>query len=338
MLSRRQVITSLLALPALRSAAQTSPQLSGWREAILIIPDPAPWIETLTVVGGWEVVHRGPADRALNRLWSLPDSAMTEQVLIRNIGTETGFIRLVRVEGAPQRLIRPDDQAWETGGIAAIDLRVVDIESTRAALHQRGWRAPSDPVRYHAYGVEVIQWAPISPDGIRLSFIQRIAPPLQGWSELKQWSRAANAAISVADMAAAQAFFAKVLGLTEASHTDTVGGDGPNVMGLPWAFSRRLAVDIRGFAGSGRDGAIELIAMPEAQGRDYAGDAHPPNLGIAGLRFMVGDAASLAGSLRDRGIALAAPLTLIDLPPFGRSRTFAVTAPDGVWLEFHQLL
>jgi catechol 2,3-dioxygenase-like lactoylglutathione lyase family enzyme len=332
---RRLLATSLalVTLPARQAFAAAG--IGGWREAILVVPDLATWIDTLTVVGGWEVADRGAPDTSLNALWSLSPGARTEQVLMRNIGARTGFLRLVKVAGVAQTQIRPDDQAWETGGVQALDLRVVDMATTVAALHARGWRAPSAPVRYKTYGVEVIQWAPSSPDGIRLSFIQRIAPPLQGWTELKRWSRAANAAITVRDMAAAQAFFGAALGMKVISSSNTVGGDGPNVMGLPFALARTLPIDIKGYGGGLEgDGAIELISMPGAEGRDFSSGARPPNLGIAALRFMVADAAAVAERLVKAGQTLAAPPQVVRIAPYRACRAFAVWGSDGAWLEF----
>ncbi len=338
-LNRRRLIAASLALATLPARqALAAAGLGGWREAVLVVPNLAPWIETLTVVGGWEVADRGAPDTSLNVLWDLSAGARTEQVLMRNIGARTGFLRLVKVAGAVQTQIRPDDQAWEAGGVQALDLRVVDMAATRTALHARGWRAPSAPVRYKTYGVEVIQWAPSSPDGVRLSFIQRIAPPLVGWPELKRWSRVANAAITVKDMAAAKAFFGAALGLKAISSSNTVGGDGPNVMGLPFALARTLSIDIKGYGGSSEgDGAIELISMPGASGRDFSADARPPNLGIAALRFMVADAAALAERLVKAGQTLAAPPQGVHIAPYGSCQVFAVWGADGVWLEFLQL-
>jgi catechol 2,3-dioxygenase-like lactoylglutathione lyase family enzyme len=331
------VLWPLLASPS-RARPQTalpSPIMTGWREAVVIVPDLAPWIETLTTVGGWELAAKTEAHSELNVLWRLPPGARTREALMRNRGTLKGYIRLVAVSGADQRQIRPDDQAWETGGVSALDLRVLDIETTRAALHARGWRAPSDPVRYKAYGVEVLQWAPVSPDGVRLSFIQRIAPPLVGWDELKRWSRAANAAIVTADMAKARAVLGARLGLREASHADAVGGEGPNVMGLPFSLARSLPIDIRGYAGA-TDGesAIELISMPGAAGRDFSSAAHPPNLGIAALRVRVADAAEALARLRARGWTQPPAPTALLIEPYGRCEAFAIEAGDGVRLEF----
>lgn len=340
---RRRLVMAGLASPVgffTPKAAWAVPLISGWREAVVVVPDLGPWVETLVNVGGWEVFARGAADGALNGFWELPAGARCEQVVMRNVGTKRGYIRLVRVAGAAQVQIRPDDQAWETGGISALDVRVLDIEATRDALHQRGWRAPSDPVRYHAYNVEVIQWAPVSPDGVRLSFIQRIAPKLVGWPELKKWSRAANAAVVTKDIVAGQAFFENGLGLPEVSHTHAVGGNGPNVMGLPWAFSRDLKVDIRGFAtGPAGDSAVELIYMPGAAGRDFAPAAHPPNLGIAALRVAVADAVGMMGVLAGRGIVSESSRMMeVVVPPYGRSRMFGVSGPDGVRVEFFEVV
>jgi hypothetical protein len=324
-----------LALPSALARAASPSKMSGWREAVLVVPDLAPWIETLTVVGGWECAWRGAVDTTLNAFWSLPPDARTEQALMRNIGTHTGFLRLVKVMGAPQRIIRPDDQAWESGGIQALDMRVVDMEATRAALHARGWRAPSEPIRYKTFGVEVIEWTPSSPDGVRIAFIQRLAPPLQGWAELKRWGRASNATITVKDMAAAQATFGGLLGLTPTSASHVVGDGGPNVMGMPWSFAAHTPIDIVGFVGAVReDSSIELIAMPEALGRDYAADAHPPNLGIAALRFRVADAGATYRNLIQTGATVAAPVQTLRAGPDGERRGFALSVTDGVRLEF----
>jgi catechol 2,3-dioxygenase-like lactoylglutathione lyase family enzyme len=341
MTSRRTLLAAaavgLIAPRAL--AADSTPAIAmGWREALIIVADARPWVETLTTVGAWETAWKGPPDQTLNALWDLPPGARTRQTLMRNVGTNTGFIRLVEVTRAPQIRIRADDQAWETGGINALDLRVADMEATRAALHARGWRAPAEPLRYEVYGVEVIQWAPTSPDGVRLSFIQRIRPPLVGWSELKRWSRVANAAITTKDISASDAFFRWTLGFNQISKAASLGpSGGANVMGLPWPVADHLAVDIRGFGGaSPGGGAVELLSMPEVQGRDHAASAHPPNLGVAGLRFMVPDAAAARARLVAGGARVTPAVGTVILP-YGPCQAFAAAAPDGVWLEFVQM-
>lgn len=344
-LTRRHCLQAMAAMPlalgvprgADAAGAASGALTRGWHEAVVIVTDADPWVETMQAAGGWEVAWRGRPDRSLNELWQLPPDARCRQWLLRNRGTSTGFMRLVVVDGAAQRRIRAHDQAWETGGIGALDLRVLDIESTQRELERRGWNATADPVRYKTYGFEVIQWAPRSPDGVRLSFVQRISPPLQGWTELRKWSRLTNAAILVQDMEASQRFYAQTLGLRAYSQSNTVGDGGANVMGLPWPVNARVSTDIRGFhAEGGQDAPIELIAMPEVRGRDHSAEAHPPNLGAAALRFRVDDLDALLRRVVAAGVTVAGPVREFEVAPEGRHRVAAVRAPDGVWLEFLQ--
>jgi hypothetical protein len=86
-------------------------------------------------------------------------------------------------------------------------------------------------------------------------------------------------------------------------------------------------------------GSVELIGWDGAQpGRDFSERAHPPNLGAMALRFGVTDLAAHLGRLRDQGILPARPVTELLLEPYGRVRLAPVRSPDGVWLEFFEVL
>ncbi len=340
--SRREALLSTLAASALVASSGSSLGAAGWdpvgwREAVLIVPALAPWIEVLTTVGGWEIALRSPPDDSLNRLWSLPKGATTEHVLMRSPIAESGMIRLVVVTGAPQRRIRPHDQHWETGGVSALYLRAADMDATRRALEARGWNAASIPVRYTIKSGEVSRWAPRSPDGIRLEFFQILTGPAATPAPTP-WGNVVSLAIPVTDMDKDNAFLRGVLRLNQGGHVETIGGDdGANKMGLPWAFKRAAKVDIYGFsAGPNHGGGFDMILMPQAQGRDYAADAHPPNLGIAALRFVMQNVAAVAAACKAGGFALAAPVQDIAMAPYGRAKTFAVSGPEGVWFEFIQ--
>jgi hypothetical protein len=105
-------------------------------------------------------------------------------------------------------------------------------------------------------------------------------------------------------------------------------------MGLPWDLALQTPIDIVGFApGEGLDGSVELISMPHALGRDLAADAHPPNLGIAALRFQVAAVDALAQDLLARGADLVTPAQSMTIAPYGPCRACAIQAPDGVRLE-----
>jgi hypothetical protein len=110
-------------------------------------------------------------------------------------------------------------------------------------------------------------------------------------------------------------------------------------LGLPWPFEQQISIDIQGFnPGVDADSAIELIAIPQARGRDYSSNAHPPNLGIAALRFMVDDALMLVNRLNTTdGASLTSPLNEEFIAPYGWRKLFSYSAPDGVRIEFCSL-
>jgi hypothetical protein len=341
-LSRRETLLSTLALSALtlsqgRAVAAGDPLPIGWREAVLIVPSLAPWIEILTNVGGWEVLQRDAPEKGLNGLWSLPADATTEQVLMRAAGADGGFIRLVVVNGAPQHRIRPHDQAWEVGGIASLYMRTKDMDATRRAVEERGWNAAGEPVHYTITGPKfgggnkAYWWAPRSPDGIRLAFYP--APPDQPGA----WGRTGSCSIPIKDPEFPGAFMSKVLHLIMGGHVTSVGEDGPNKLGLPWSMQRNSKVDIYGYdvGKTGPGSNFDFLYLPDAQGREFT-DTRPPNLGIAALRFVVPDVAAMAAACKAGGLPPVAPIQDITLAPYGRTKAFAINAPEGVWFEFVQ--
>jgi catechol 2,3-dioxygenase-like lactoylglutathione lyase family enzyme len=306
----------------------------GWREAILIVPALEPWIEVLSNVGGWEMVQRTAPDTGLNGLWSLPKGATTEQVLMRSPGVPGGMIRLGVVRGAPQRRIRPHDQPWETGGTASLYVRVRDMAATRAALEARGWNAANEPVRYRireSGNIGPYRWVPRSPDGIRLELFQVSA------DQKNAWDAATSASIPLKDPEASRALLKGVMHLNRGGHVEDIGENGPNKLGLPWSLQRTAKVDIYGLGVAvAAGGSFDILSMPDAQGRDYSDGARPPNLGIAGFRFVVPDVALMARLFKAAGHPPVAPVQQIDLSPYGRTKAFAVSVPDGVWFEFVQ--
>ena len=123
----------MIGAPALAQA----PQIGGWQEAVLSVSDPEVWVRTLTDVGGWEVMERGEGNAAWLQIWQLPDTTRHQEVLMRNPGTDSGYIRLVAFQGVPQVQIRSNGQTWETGGIFDLNVRVTDIDARFVELQAR---------------------------------------------------------------------------------------------------------------------------------------------------------------------------------------------------------
>lgn len=330
------LLVLLLNGAAVSAAAETA-QIGGWREAVLSVSDMAAWEQVLTEVGGWEVVRRGAGDVAWLELWQLPATARYAEVLMRNPGTETGYIRLVRFRGVPQVQIRSNGQTWETGGLFDLNVRVTDVAARFAELQARGWQGFGDPVRFTFGPFVVREWLGRGADGVVFALIQREEPPLEGWPELRRFSRSFNSTQVVANIDASLRFYVDLLGFEIYVETDGPSDTpGPNVLGLPHNLvtevSRRTVIV---HPAGGNDGSVELIQFGGLFGRDFSERAKPPNLGVLTLRFPVADLLVVAERLATGGFV---PVTrgVAPLAPYGNVEVLTVRGPNGEWLEFFE--
>lgn len=330
----------LLAVPIANPAIAES-NINGFREAVITTADPEAWEIFFLEDAGWERRYGDVADPALKALWRLPADARAREALYANPGADRGFVRVVALDGiAGQRQIRPNDQAWDTGGHFDLNMRVADLAVTRDRLMARGWQAASDPVQFSFGPFVVKEWIARGPDGVRLALIERVAPPLEGWPHLNVTSRVFNATQTVDDMAASLAFFRDVLEFEiYLEHRGPSREPGPNVLGLPHNLAAEIPRHVFILNPEGiNDGSVELLAFAGATGRDFSTRAVPANLGISALRFPVADLEAVLSRLRSADVTPeAGPLTLA-LPPHGAVRIFAVRAPEGAWLEFFEIL
>jgi catechol 2,3-dioxygenase-like lactoylglutathione lyase family enzyme len=318
-------------------AVQADAEIGGWREAVLSVSNLDTWEQTLTESGGWETLLRAEGDPDWLLLWDLPAGARFSERLLRNPGTETGHIRLVRFDNVPQVQIRSNGQTWETGGIFDLNVRVLDIDARFAELQARDWQGFGDPVRFTFGPFVVREWLGRGPDGIVFALIEREAPPLDGWPELRRFSRSFNSTQIVADMDASLRFYKHVLGFQTYVETEGPGDTaGPNVLGLPHdlvtKISRRTVIV---HPNGENEGSVELIEFDGIGGRDFADRARPPNLGVLSLRFPVRELDVLASTLTEAGFA---PTTRgsARLPPYGVVEVLVVRGPNGEWLEFYE--
>jgi len=56
------------------------------------------------------------------------------------------------------------------------------------------------------------------------------------------------------------------------------------------------------------------------------------------LRFPVSDVEAYAKQIQAKGVNLHQPITTINVAPYGTLKGFVVLSPDGVWLEFFELV
>lgn len=317
-------------------------EIHPFREAVVSVRDGEQVAELLTGGFGWLERDSVDVGRPQMRVWRLPATATARQWLLMAPGTDNGYLRLVQFDGVKQQLIRPFDQAWDTGGLFDVNVRTDNLEALYGLLAREGWHAVSEPVHIRLPGFEQKQWFPRSPDGLRISPIERVpgqeksAAPRAGSSAPA--SRAFNATQIVADLEAAIAFYRDVLGFElMVESLDTTLDPGPNVFGLPYNLLEDMKLPFAALSADGsREGTLELISFERAEGRHFAERAVPPNLGMLALRFPVTGLEALHRHLREHDVEIIAPPTVVTMSPFGLVQVMAVRGPEGLWLEFFE--
>lgn len=309
----------------------------GFTEAVITTADAEGWIEMLTMVAGWEVRHRAPLSAGEAALWDLPETTRGETVLLANRGEDRGYLRLVALRGVEQEHIRIDDRPWDTGGIFDFNMRVADMEATRAALHARGWSGESPPVRFTFGPFTVVEWIVRGPDGARIAMIQRVAPELEGWPNLTALSRVFNSTTTVEDIEEGRAFLEDVLGMQlYLESRRPSGAPGPNVLGLPHNVTTMIARDVLIMHPEGvNEGSVELLQFVGGPGADLSGRTARHNLGVSTLRFPVADIDEAVARLRAHDVELSGDPVALDLVPYSRVRMIGLRGPGGVWYELY---
>jgi len=235
--------------------------IGGFSEAVISVSDFEPHLAFYEDEAGWEIVERGSVDPRFDEFWRLESAAPIDQILLRNPGTDRGYVRLIRFPQAERQRIRSGDQAWDTGGIFDFNLRVANMASVHTSLQARGWQGASDPLEFSFGPFRVGEWIVRGPDGVRYALIERIEPPLEGWPHMRRFSRVFNSTQIVRDIEVARAFYVDTLGFDiylESSRPSAAAG--PNVLGLPHNLATEIARHVYILhPQKANDGSVEIL-------------------------------------------------------------------------------
>ncbi len=314
--------------------------LSGWTEIVITTRNLSQWRSFLTEDAGWEERNSGEIDPALAKLWNIPGDVSGQETVFANIGSKSGFIRFVELEGTDQEMIRVDDRPWDVGGYFDFNVRVLGLRDLREKMIARGWQGDSEPIQYTFGPFEVIEWIARGPDGVRVAFIERLKPTLEGWPDLKAMSRTFNATQMVRDMDAARSFFQGVLGMKAyLEHNGASEFAGPNVLGLPFETATQVPRDVYILHPQGvNEGSIELVKFEGASGRDISDRALPYNFGVSVTRFPVENLEMTMEAITARGGEFVSEVVELELSGIGPVKIVSMSAPDGARLEIFQKL
>ena len=336
-MNRSIIILLLIFISAAGDAAEAF-KIGGWTETVVIVDDIKPHSNFLRKIGSWEVVHTSRLSKTMLRFLDLPESTRAKQMLMRNKGSQSGYIRFLQFSGVEQQHIRPDAQSWDTGGIFDINMRITDMDSKYKEIQNAGWYGTSMPSHFNFGKFEVKEWIARGRDGLTIAFIERIKPELEGWPNLVDFSRSFNSTQIVKNVSESRKFYEEVLGFKQYMyHNDSSKSEGPNVLGLPHNLTDDVAREVVILNPDGNnEGSVELLQFHGAVGSDYSARAVAPNLGIYTLRFPVDGIDAFAKHLSKNNVEITARADNVLIQPYGKVRLLSLKTPDGTPLVFYE--
>jgi catechol 2,3-dioxygenase-like lactoylglutathione lyase family enzyme len=313
--------------------------VSGFREVIFRVRELDSHLKFYQEVAGYSLKFRGLADKSLNRFWNLPENLDIEEAYLVNKGDSTGFLRLVSIKSLPnQELMRPSTQCWDSGGIFDMDVRVIDIEKSYQKMTEFGWNPASLPHRYQFGKFDVSEILMRGSDGIAFALIQRHNPPLEGWTNLKNFSYIFNSTQIVRDFEKALDFYQNKLGFKIYMKTEALSKEPElNILGIPRNFVQKIGRKVAILHPQGiNTGSVELLHFEGFEGEDFSSRTKPQNLGIFALRFPVKNLEEYQRSIESKGVKIEIPITKVVMKPYKTVKIFVVRSPEGAWIEFFE--
>lgn len=323
------------------SSSSTSilPVVSGLREVIFSVRDLAKASLFYQEVVGYGVLFEGDCSAEQLSAWGLGTEASGREILLGNPGDEEGFIRLVQFEGVEQVVIRSSGQSWDPGGIFDINLRAKNLKGVFEDFQKAGWNGVSDPLRYQFGKFDVSEVLMKGPEDIVIAMMERHAPTLEGYPNLKRLSHVFNSSHISKDVETTLDFFVNQLGFKVYMHANSTDRKaGPNVLGFPHNVNAQIELPVYIVHPEGTNfGSLEFLQVKGLEGTDFSERAIPPNLGILMYRFPVSDAVAYAKLIEQRGVNLHTTVTELVIQPYGTVKVFVVKSPEGIWIEFIEL-
>lgn len=318
------------------SSLAINPTVGGLREVIFSVRDIVKASQFYQSVVGYQVIAERESSREQLSAWNVTETANCKEVLLGNPGDVEGFIRLVQFEGVDQVVIRSSGQSWDPGGIFDINMRAKDLNSVFEDFQKAGWNGVSDPIRYQFGDFDVSEVLMKGPEDIVIAMMERHAPTLKGYPNLKRLSHVFNSSHISRDVETTLDFFINKLGFQVYMHANSIDRKaGPNVLGFPHNINAQIQLPVYIVHPEGTNmGSLEFLQVKGLEGTDFSDRAIPPNLGILMYRFPISDAKAYAQLLEERGVAIhIAPRELV-IEPYGSVTVFAVRSPEGIWIEF----
>lgn len=273
---------------------------------------------------GLEVVaRRSGADPGLAALWSIPADNITEQILIRTPGADTGYLHFVQFN-------EPDPPVREGAGTTDLgpknlDVNCVDMPARHAELQAAGCTFRSGISEYRVDDIHAREVQMPSHDETNIVLIEI----LSGGFDL-EYSPTGFAAITsfviiVPDTHVEAEFYRRLFGLDEIMHHRITGPGIEEAVGLP----KGAALDMRLMGREGHFfGRAELIQYEGLQGMDRFPLARAPALGTLHCSYAVDSVSRFLAHTSRLGVKVVAHDAVDTI--FGSGKMCTVFSPAGL--------
>jgi catechol 2,3-dioxygenase-like lactoylglutathione lyase family enzyme len=334
------VLLLLLALQhaAAQQAVRATITDQGWQEVVVSVTDLDRTARFFISIGGYEEKWRGPLQPTELAFWGLDREATGAALLIGPPGQDTGLVRLVQFESAGrQKPTRPGARAWDTGCFFSLLVHVNGMQSIYDEAVAMGWWTETPVTRLVSghTGQDVVIFR--GPDGVQVQGVELSGSSPDG----KRLSGPFSILQTVRDRDEAFRFFTQVLGFETHTNDEPYAAEEP--VYSPFGIPRNLATSVRLSASSvythtAENGRMDVIEIPDLEGRDHASLCAAPNLGILAARYPVASTKDALYDIAERGGRIELFASGVEIQPYGSVRLFSVKTPDGANVHFYEKL
>ncbi len=287
-----------------------------WSEVVINVPDPESFSQLFTEIGGYETLLRTETD-----------------LVLRATDSDSGAIRLRKVDATAQPTRPLDARAWDTGCYWSVMMRAKDVESIVSDAAAFGW-LPHAPITFLKFGPSELHVVVLGHQetGVQLQLYERLTTPLpENFPEFERISMPFNLMQMVEDRDATYNFVQQGLGFETfyygkpylATETENMP------LGLPKELTTEIAYEAAiVYPNKGDEvGRLEMISFAKDEripSRDFSALCQANNIGIIEVRFPVEHINDAAEQLTMNTIAIHQ----VD------EDSVMIKAPDGGFIRF----
>lgn len=295
-------------------------------------------------IGGYETIYRGPLDPAEIAALNLPETASGEVMTLRAVGSDAGYVRLIRFDDAGRKVpTRPGARAWDTGCFWSFMVRANDLEAIYDDAIALGWgtETPIAPLSFNGSELNIVVFK--GPDGLQVQAYERLnRPPPEGFTPFERLSRPFNIMQMTRDREAVRVLMEDVLGFQRFWYGPPYTDEEPVLMplGIPQNLTTTVPYKAGIFSPQTQTlyGRMEYIEIDGLEGFDYADRCKAPNLGWLSVTYPVESVAAARAMIAERGWAIEIEPYTTSRPSYGGLQVFAIKAPDGATIEFAEVV